>query len=324
MPGLRVGVDVGGTKTFGVVLDDQGELLASGRRPTPVGAESILDTIAELALDLVVTDEDPDDPVGRDSWTLGVGIAGIVTRQGVLRASPNLPGVHELDVPAGLRVRLGREVMVDNDATGATFAEWRLGAGAGVSDLVLVTLGTGIGGGMVLGGELQRGHHGFAGEFGHMVVDPAGPPCVCGRRGCWERYASGAGLARFAREAVAAGRAAAVVELAGGDPDRLRGEHVQRAALDGDNDALAIVDELGRWTAVGLVNLTNALDPEVIVIGGGLVEGAGLYLEPIRRWFGELLYAPQHRPHPRIVPAALGERAGALGAALLPPQSSER
>lgn len=317
MPGFRVGVDVGGTKAIGVVLDADGEVLVSARRPTPRGPEAVLDTIAEVIDGLVADLGITDDVETGAMWSAGVGIAGIVTRHGVVRASPNLPDVRELDVVGGLAARLGRVVAVDNDATCATIAEWRLGAGVGASDLVLVTLGTGIGGGVVAGGALQRGHHGFAGEFGHMVVDPTGPLCVCGRRGCWERYASGAGLARFAREAHASGAAGAIVALAGGDPSTLRGEHVQDAARRGDADAIAIVDEFARWTALGLVNLTNALDPEVIVIGGGLVEGADLYLDPVRRWFAELLYAPDHRPHPRLVPAQLGEHAGAIGAALM-------
>ncbi len=149
-------------------------------------------------------------------------------------------------------------------------------------DMVLVTLGTGIGGGLVANGAVVRGRNGFAGEYGHMVVDPDGPRCPCGRRGCWERYASGSGLAMLAREAATARRCAAVVELAGGDPQDVRGEHVQAAARAGDAEALAVIDEFGRWVALGLSNLTNALDPEMFVLGGGLASGADLYLEPDR------------------------------------------
>jgi glucokinase len=150
-----------------------------------------------------------------------------------------------------------------------------------------------------------------------MVVDPDGPPCPCGRRGCWERYASGSGLARLAREAAVGKRISRVVELAGGDPEYVRGEHVQAAAREGDADALAVIDLFGRWVALGLVNLTNVLDPELFVLGGGLAASADLYLDPIQKWFTELLYAPHLRPHPRLAFAELGERAGAVGAALL-------
>lgn len=175
----------------------------------------------------------------------------------------------------------------------------------------------GVGGGIVAGGRLQRGAHGFTGEIGHIVVDPDGPPCPCGRRGCWERYASGSGLARLAREAAVGKRLRRVVELAGGEADHVRGEHVQAAALSGDPEALAVIDQFGRWVAIGLVNLTNILDPALFVLGGGLAQSPALYLGPIQRWFSELLYAPDLRPHPRLVFAQLGERAGAIGAALL-------
>ena len=183
--------------------------------------------------------------------------------------------------------------------------------------MVMVTLGTGIGGGIVTGGSLVRGRNGFAGEFGHMVIDPVGPPCRCGRRGCWERYASGAGLGRLAREAAVGGRLGRVVEHAGGDAEAVRGEHVQAAAREGDTEALAVIEDFGRWVALGLVNLTNALDPEVFVLGGGLAVSADLYLGPIQKWFTELLYAPELRPHPALAFARLGAVAGAVGAAIL-------
>lgn len=309
----RVGLDLGGTKCLGVLLDTHGEVIREVRRPTPRGDDAVIGVLADVARELL-------ESLGRDHRaraSVGVGVPGLVTRDGVLTAAPNLPGVVDLDVAGRLGEVLGRGVSVDNDATCATSAEWALGAGRGSDDLVLVTLGTGIGGGAVSAGKILRGHHGFAGEFGHMVVDPAGPPCVCGRRGCWERYASGAGLARLARDAALGGRAVRVVELAGGDPESVRGEHVALAAREGDRDALAVIDEFGRWVAIGLVNLTNAYDPEVIVVGGGLVRGADLYGGPIDRWFDALLYASERRPRPRIVPADWDERAGAVGAALL-------
>jgi glucokinase len=246
----------------------------------------------------------------------GVGVPGLITLDGVLRSSPNVPTVTELDVAGRLGERLGRRVAVSNDATCAALAEWRTGAGRGVDDMVMVTLGTGIGGGVVAAGHLVVGANGFTGELGHMVVDPDGPPCVCGRRGCWERYASGSGLAQLARAAAVGGRLRRVVEVAGGDAGMVRGEHVQAAAREGDPGAVAVVDEFARWVALGLVNLTNALDPARFVLGGGLAEGADLYLDPIQRWFTELLYAPELRPHPELAFAEHGERAGAIGAAM--------
>jgi glucokinase len=305
---LAAGIDVGGTKCLGVVIDAAGAVIAETRRPTPRGGEALIDVLAAVVGDLEAE-------VGRLP-TLGVGVPGLVTLQGVLRASPNIADVRELDVAGRLEERLQRPVTVGNDATWAVFSEWRLGAGRGVDDVVMVTLGTGIGGGVVAGGRLVVGANGFTGEFGHMVVDPNGPPCPCGRRGCWERYASGSGLAQIARAAAVGGRLPRVVQMAGGDPAHVRGEHVQDAAREGDEAALAVVDEFARWVALGLVNLTNVLDPAAFVLGGGLAQGADLYLAPIQRWFVTLLYSPQLRPHPTLGFAELGEQAGAIGGAL--------
>jgi glucokinase len=208
-------------------------------------------------------------------------------------------------------------VVADNDATCAAVAEWVLGAASGTTDALVVTLGTGIGGGVVAEGRVLRGAEGFAGEVGHMVVDPSGPRCTCGKRGCWERFASGSGLARLAREAAHAGRLGSVVHLAGDDPDAVRGEHVTEAARAGDPQAQAVLDELGWWIAVGLSNLALVLDPEVIVLGGGMIEALPLVLLSVRREFTATLEGAERRPEIRIVPAALGEQAGAVGAALV-------
>src|SRR5206468_11187 len=174
---------------------------------------------------------------------IGVGVPGLVDRDGRLAVGPNLPGIANLSIRDELHARTRLPVAVDNDATCATWAEVKLGAAKGASEAFMVTLGTGIGGGVVSQGVLQRGANGFAGEPGHMVVDPKGPPCPCGRRGCWERFASGSGLARLAREAAEAGRGHRLVELAGGDVEGVRGEHVTRAAMEGDVEALEVFRE---------------------------------------------------------------------------------
>jgi glucokinase len=149
-----------------------------------------------------------------------------------------------------------------------------------------------------------------------MVVDPHGPLCPCGKKGCWERFASGSGLGTLGREAAVAGTARRLVELAGGDPEAVRGEHVTRAAAEGDTSAQEIMDRFAWWVALGLSNLANALDPELIVIGGGLIEAGDVLMAPTRRAFAELVEAPDARPGLRVVPAALGSAAGAIGAAL--------
>ena len=305
----RIGIDVGGTKAQGVALDAHGRIVAEERRPTPRGdasSERLVETLVELA-----------DALGA-TGSVGVGVPGLVARGGVLRAAPNLDGVADFEIGRILTERMGHHVPVDNDATCATVAESQLGAAAGVRNAILITLGTGIGGGLVTNGMVHRGRNGFAGEFGHMVVDPDGPPCPCGRRGCWERFASGSGLAMLAQRAAERGQLDAVVERAGGDARDVRGEHVHAAASDGDPDALAVVDDFSRWVALGLANLTNAFDPELFVLGGGLALGAELYLGPVAEWFARLLYQPELRPVPRIEVARWGALAGAVGAALLP------
>ena len=305
---MRFGVDVGGTKCLGVALDDEGRIERSYRVPTGRGADGVV-----AAIDAVVAGLRAD----HRSGTLGIGIAGLVTREGVVRASPNLPAVVDLDVAGTMSSRFGAPVVVDNDATCALVAESALGVAAGFTDVVMVTLGTGIGGALLADGAVRRGRHGFAGEFGHMVVDPDGPDCVCGRRGCWERYASGAGLAALGRRAVAEDRAPGLAASAGGDPERITGETVAAWIVTDPPGAESVVDEFCRWVALGLVNLANALDPEMMIIGGGLSPTVEAHLDRIRRSFADLLYAPGHRPHPDLVVAGLGESSGAVGAALI-------
>ena len=280
----HVGIDVGGTKCLGVIVDSYGHVLDEVRYPTPHASE-LIDLLEKMFQEL------------KGETTLGIGVPGLITSDGVIKASPNMKGAHNIGVGPELRERLGIAVHVENDATVAAFGEWKSGAAMGARDAVMVTLGTGIGGGIVMGGHLQRGANGFAGEIGHMVIERDGVECPCGRRGCWERYASGSALKM----------------LSGG----VDGKDVFEKFHAGDADATAIVHTFVSWIAEGLASLTNICDPEVIVVGGGVIEsfadGFGLLDEK----FSQSLYSSQMRPHPRLVPASLGEKAGAVGAALL-------
>ena len=302
-----IGVDVGGTKCLAVALEG-GRIIDERRVLTPDSTAEILDAIAGVASEVAG---------GKEIRGVGVGVPGLVDRAGVLRFAPNLPGVVQVPIKAEVEARLGAPVRVDNDATCAAWGERQVGAAQGYDDVILVTLGTGIGGGVVAGGTLLRGGHGFAGEIGHMVIDPAGPACPCGQRGCWERYASGGGLGRLGQKAAADGRLARVLARAGGDPQNVRGEHVTVAASDGDAEARAVLAELGWWVALGLANLANVFDPQAFVLGGGLVEAGDLLLDPVRSAFAGLLTGAAHRPAVDIIPATLGEHAGAIGAACL-------
>jgi glucokinase len=287
-----IGIDIGGTKLAVGVVDAEGGLTHLDRFSTPGGSTLVSDiTAAVRAVDAEVGEQ----------LAVGIGAAGLVTADGVVRAAPNLSGVSELPLRSLVAEAIGRPVVVLNDNTAATFAEWTVGSGSGATDMVYVGLGTGIGGGAIVAGQLQLGHHGFAGEFGHMVVDPNGPDCVCGRRGCWERVASGSGLRWLAEQARLPLAAA---------------EDVVAAAARHDAAALGVVRDFARWVAIGLVNLVNAYDPAVVVIGGGVSDAGPVVLDPIRIWFAELLYAPEHRPHPMLVAARLGGSASVVGAGL--------
>lgn len=279
-----VGIDVGGTKCHGVLVDTDGTVLAETRRPTP-HADRLVETLLSIREEL------------GNQGTLGVGVPGLITPEGVITASPNLRGASNVPVGPELRRATGVHVHVENDATAAAHAEWKAGAARGARDALIVTLGTGIGGGIVLGGVLHRGSHGFAGEIGHMTVEADGIECPCGHRGCWERYASGSALRR----------------MSGG----LSGEEVTARAAAGDTEAMEVVEEFARWTAVGLASLTNVLDPQVIVLGGGVVDAWDVWGPAVERWADRTLYAASARARPRIVPAELGSSAGAVGSALL-------
>ncbi len=310
MTGLAVGLDVGGTKSLCVAVDPVGAVLAEAETPSPTdGSPDSLDALARLVDDVVAA-------AGADlaGATLGVGLAGMVAG-GRLVVSPHLPHLVEVDVEGALARTLGVSVRGVNDADAALAAEWAWGAARGARDVAMVTLGTGIGGSFVLDGRAVAGRHGFAGEIGHMVVVPEGERCACGGRGCWERYASGEALARYARAALDEGRL--TLEVAPGDPAGALGRAVVAAARAGASDAGAVLDELAHWLALGLANLVVALDLERVVLGGGLGAEADLYAPTVLEDLGARLEGAAARAPLTVVPAAYGIRAGAVGAARL-------
>jgi glucokinase len=314
--GVTYGIDIGGTKVLGLALGPADEVVAEARVPTPTGHRDVVGSHVAEAVAQVVVELDGALRSGGGA-PVGVGAPGMVDRQGRLCFAPNLPQAQGVDWHELIGGRLpGRNILIENDANFAVLAEHRLGAARGHDDVVMVTLGTGIGGGIVTGGQVLVGSVGFAGEIGHMVVDPAGPACPCGRRGCWERFASGAGLGVLAREAALAGRLGEVVRLAGGDPESVRGEDVSAAAANGDPAAQRVIQEVGWWIGFGLANLACVLDPDCFVLGGGVVQAGDLLLDAARATYADLVEGGDRRPAVTIVPAAFGERAGAVGAAL--------
>jgi len=248
---------------------------------------------------------------------VGLAVAGFVSRdrQRVMFA-PHLAW-RDADVPARISDRVQLPVTMDHDVNSAAWAEHTHGASAGADIALLIALGTGIGAGFIVNGEIYRGAYGVAPELGHLTVVPNGRPCPCGKRGCWERYCSGTALAETARELMTTGDAPILRQLSGGDPFAITGTMVAIAATEGDPAALAAMDELGHWLAMGLALVTDVLDPEVIVVGGGVASAAGMFLPLAVSEFAGLITGAGHRPLPRIELARFGDRAGIIGAALL-------
>ena len=306
---VAIGIDVGGTKVLGAAIDGAGAVLEEHRVPSSNDWPELRTAIVQVVEELRTR-------VG-NVVAVGVGAAGMVDRDGMIHYAPNVAGFRKVPVQAELEAAIGLPTVVDNDANTAAYAEHRLGAARGMRDAMVITLGTGIGGGVIVHDRVLRGAHGFAAEIGHFQIDPNGPMCACGEPGHWEAAASGTALGRMAREAAARGDAPAVLAAAGGDVDAVRGTHVSAAARAGEPDALALVDAYAFNVAIGLVALANIFDPGIIAISGGLVNDGDLFLDPIRRHFLGHIEGSEYRETPEIVPSQLGERAGVIGAAIL-------
>lgn len=309
-----VGVDIGGTKIAAGVVDEDGTIVAQERRETsPRDAGSIDRAIADVV-----------NAFARDHEFEAVGLAaaGFVSsdRERVI-FGPNIQAWRDYPLAPKVRELVERPVavVVENDANAAAWAEFVHGAGRGTRTMIMLTIGTGLGAGMVVDGSLVRGAYGFAAELGHVRMVPDGHLCGCGHRGCWEQYASGSALVREARrEALEAPeRAAGILARAGGEAGRVTGPDVTAAAVDGDPLAVALLGELGGWIGQGCASLAAVLDPEVYVIGGGVIAAGDLLLEPARTAYVRALPAEGHRPVAPIVAADMGNDAGIVGAAAL-------
>ncbi len=301
------GVDLGGTNVRCGVVDRDGVVLREVREPTPLGGDAVVATMAGLVRRLA-----EDFP---EAAAVGVGAAGLVDRDGAVQFAPNIQGLRRAPLRRALEAELGVPVVVDNDANAAAWGEVVHGAAKGALYALVITLGTGIGGGIVARGRVIRGAHGFAAEVGHFQIDPDGPVCACGERGHWESYASGTALGRMGREWAAAGKAPGVLARAGGQVDAVTGVFVGDSAQAGEPDGVALLAEYVDYVAIGLAGLANILDPERIVVSGGLVELGDALFAPLRTAFARRVEGPEYRPEIAIVPAQLGEQAGVIGAA---------
>ncbi len=285
------------------LLDGPGTLVEKITVDRPVHQAAMEEDPLELAAKLMRS----------DVAAIGLGAAGLVSwPDGRLVWGPNVVG-RDIPFKELLEARFGLPVVVDNDANLAALAESRMGAGRGHHHVMLVTLGTGIGGGIVIDGDIYRGRS-FAGEVGHMVIDVGGPQCTCGQRGCWETFASGRRLDQIARDLVAADPSGLTAQLA--EHELAGGVHLTEAALRGDVPAVHAVSEMGSWLGIGLASLVVLLDPDVIVVGGGAARAGDLLLQPARDAMIEALEGSRFRTPTPLLPARLGEDAGIVGAGL--------
>lgn len=306
---LTVGIDIGGTNLVAGVVDSSGKVIDVERRPTTGhDVRLVEDTIVELVGGFARRD---------DVAAIGIGAAGFVdSARSVVMFSPHLDWRREpLRARVAERVRL--PVIIDNDANTAALAESRFGAGVGERYVLCVTLGTGIGGALVIDNRVYRGANGMAGEFGHIQMVRDGHRCECGNRGCWEQYASGNALIREARELVSANSPVAhhLRDLVGGDVSRLSGSQISQAARDGDPLSIELLGDVGEWLGVGLAGMAAAFDPGCIIVGGGVSAAGDLLLDPTRRAFARALVGRGHRTEPPVLAAVLGPDAGFIGAA---------
>ena len=307
---LIIGFDVGGTNVRGVALrPGESEPLAIRRSRTRPDGDVLVETIVDVTNQLVAD-------VGEPVDAIGLGMAALMDSSGVFRYAPNIPGVVNYPLVDNVKAQLDVPVIAENDATTATWAEAQLGAGRGYDDMAFVALGTGIGTGFVLGGKLHRGAHGYAGEAGHMTIQRDGPEHITGAHGPWEYFASGNGLGILARRWAAEGRLDAAVELAGSVAD-VRGEHVQQLLDAGEPGIEALIRRFSHDVAVGMADLVYVLDPEVFVLGGGLVDLGETLRDNVEKSLAERILGAQYRPAVSVVLAELGSYAGAIGAALL-------
>jgi glucokinase len=305
---LAIGIDIGGTKVAAGVVDASGNVLAQARRRTPSrDPEHLVDVVTEIVRQLLSEHE---------VTAVGVGAAGFVdVNRATVLFAPNLAW-RDAPLREEISSRVDLPVVVENDANAAAWGEYRFGAGEDRRDVVALTIGTGIGAGLVVNGELFRGSFGIAGEPGHVRVVPGGRQCGCGNYGCWEQYSSGTALVRAARE-IATERpddARRLLELAG-TVEAIDGPVVTRAAQEGDAAALDCFDEIGRWLGQGIADLAAVLDPSRFIIGGGVSDAGDLLLRPARETFAAALTGRGHRPMADIVAARLGAEAGLIGAA---------
>lgn len=312
---LILGMDIGGTKLAVVLSDLKGNILRKVREPTEAerGPDHVISKLIRMSRRLMGEAGVPADRI------VGVGVScggPLDTKTGIIYSPPNLPGWDAVPLKSIVESELGLPAIVENDANAGALAEWMFGAGRGYSYVVYMTMGTGIGGGIVIDGKIYHGANDTAGEVGHQILLPDGPPCGCGKRGCLEALCSGPAIARRAREAVESNPNTLILDLAGGRVENVKSEHVVEAAKKGDELALKLMEETGWYMGWGIANMVNILNPEVVIIGTIAVAAGDLLLEPIRRTVRQMAME-RAASAVKILPAQLGEYVGDLAAVSL-------
>jgi len=305
---LAVGIDVGGTKIASFLVERGGAILDRDVRPTPAQDQEATLQAMEASARAVVTSE---------VAAIGISAAGLVEAgTGIMRFAPNLSW---RNAPLVERIggAFGVPTVADNDNNAAAWGEFRFGVGRGHANILFVGVGTGIGGGIIVDGALLRGAHGFAAEIGHIIVEPDGPRCGCGNHGCWEQVASGSAITRDARAAVTRHPHSMLVQLSGGDPAQVTGSMVTGAARQGDTVSRGILNEVGHRLGQGIAGLVNVLDPELVIVGGGVSEAGDLLLAPARTAYSRSVEGGAFRPEVPILAASLVNDAGGIGAATM-------
>jgi glucokinase len=308
-----VSVDIGGTKIMTAVFSAEGRMMAREVCPTLAneGLEAVIHRLF-LAIDGLLHQNNivPSQLVG-----IGIATAGIIdSRRGLITVSPNLPDWHDVPLKEMVRERFQVDTFLVNDACGAALGEYCFGAGRGVHNLVLLTLGTGVGGGIIIDGELYEGATGSAGEIGHMVLDVNGPECGCGNRGCLEALVSGVAIARDAVSRIKRGKKSSLVEMVRGEIESITAEHVGNAARDGDPLALEVLSRAASYLGMAMASLVNIFNPEMIILGGGMAGLGTLFVDPAKKIAAEKAFPVSARAV-KIVTAQLGNEAGVYGAA---------
>jgi glucokinase len=318
---LALGIDLGGTKILTAVANAEGKMLARDHSITPAseGPTAVIQSILESAGRALEQAQ----ITATDLAAIGVGAPGLSNPEtGILFTSPNLPDWKDVPLHDIIERELGKKAFLINDANAAALGELFFGAGRGAKDFIYVTLSTGIGGGIIIDGKIYTGSIGTAGELGHMTIDDKGPLCKCGNRGCWETLASGTALARDARQRIEEGIKTSILDYADGDPAKVTAEVIHQAAQAEDRLARECIVNTGYYVGVGLANLVNIFNPEVIVIGGGLSNIGDMLLEPAFEEARQRAFQPSYQAV-RFARAELGRNSGVLGAAAFALQKVE-